>query len=79
MYKLPCDTVVEAWDNDVEAMEDEDAEEEVWATNDPAIVVPPNTAWLGEDTKAPDETGCEFLSNIATGEGDPELLLIEDE
>ena len=45
----------------------------------PENVVSGNVPTLGDETKFPDDTGCEFLSIIATGDGEPELVLIDDE
>ena len=75
----PLANVVDAWDNENEATDDEEVEEDVWFTRAPGNVVSGNVPTLGDETKFPDDTGCEFLSIIATGDGEPELVLIDDE
>ena len=62
-----------------EGTEDEVAEENGFVTIAPENDVAGKAPTLDEDTNAPEDTGCEFFSIIATGEGDPELLLMDDE
>ena len=76
---LPVRTVIEAWDNENEADADDNVEEGVGVIRGPTNVVPENPLELGDDTNEPDDTGWEFLSIMATGEGDPELLFTDDE
>ena len=57
----------------------EDVEENGFVTIVPENDVAGKAPTLDEDTNAPEDTGCEFFNIIATGEGDPELLLVDDE
>ena len=73
---VPWDKVVDAWDKENEATDAVEHGFEVVPT-DPDIVAPRNGSIFDEDAGAPpDDTGCEFLSIIATGDGeDPELWM----